>query len=317
MATTERNTGQRWRQPFEETMRRVELVPGGIFPDPDKHLGQNFLISRPIIDKIARFVQPGATVIEVGPGLGVLTEALADRAERVIGIELDPRFSTVLSDVKAHAPNTSFVNADALDWRRFIDVNSLALHGRNPQVISNLPFDIAGKFMASLVGAPIENAVFFLGNTTYKELNAGVGSENYGHISVISQFFNKEKVADVETGCFFPKPETTGKIVVMTRKPFSELEDNTATNVFAHIIHDTQRNDPQRNGPLTVLQSISEALNQRDESAVITMIHAMRRDLSPTQIRSRSQTEDLLQQTFFNMQKTEVRELGEIVQRLV
>jgi len=318
------------RNPFlDETLRRArqagflsEAVHTLAPPDSRKGLGQNFLIDPETIHTLAGLVIPGRTVIEVGPGFGVLTEKLAEPAGRLIGIELDRRFNRVLSDVvtNSQTADTSdqdqakkgkirFVNTDALDWQHFINLDAL---DNKPQIISNLPFGIAGQFMASLVGMPIENAVFFLGDAAWNELNAMRGDKDYGHMSTISPFFEIDKIAEVGEGCFFPKSDTTGKIVVMTPKDPSEIGDATETRVFSQIFRDTQ----EALVPPTVLISMSRALG-KDDADVVIQIQRIYRSLDPHSLRpTRWETASNLQKPFFRMKRPEVKEFGRIVHLL-
>jgi 16S rRNA A1518/A1519 N6-dimethyltransferase RsmA/KsgA/DIM1 with predicted DNA glycosylase/AP lyase activity len=274
-------------------------------PDPEHFLGQNFSIDPIIMGKMANLIQPDSTVIEVGSGPGVLTEFLAERAQRLIGIELDQSFAPILSDVHDRYPHTNFVIADALHLPLPADLHT---QGKNIQIVSNLPFNIAGEFMGKIAGLPIKNAVLLLGRSRVPELHAKPDSYEYGHISAITQtFFDVvDPKINVGVNSFYPKATTTGKVVVMTPKKSAEIEGQTSTRILSHIIRDTQ----QAEHPI-VQTSISDALPPDVtffEGGISMPGQAI---LLPKKFISA-----LSEKTFFGLEREEVRKLVQTIQRL-
>lgn len=203
-------------------------------PPPEESMCQNFLIDPTVIKTIADCVEPDSTVMEIGPGVGMLTQALAERSSQFVGVELDADFLPVLSDLHGDNPNASFVIGDAL---RTVDLARLEKESKL-QIFSNLPFDIAKKFIGQIAGTPIHNAVFFLGDHIAREVHAtNPNDADFGHLSIIANtYFDTEVKADVDPGCFYPMGETTGQVVIMT--PKKPDESDPVTLAYAQIIKD-------------------------------------------------------------------------------
>ncbi len=319
------------RNPLNDIIKRAaqagflsQTVHSLAEPDKGNGLGQNHLTNRDVMGTFQKHVIPGRTVFEVGPGFGGLTEWLAEPAGKLIGIEADRRFNRVLSEIAANSQAANagkgkigFINANALEWQRFINLDDPATIeklGGKPQIISNLPFGIASQFMAGLVGTPIENAVLFLGEGLGKQLAAKKEDKdywkNYGSMTPIAPFFKTENIGDVGWGSFYPKRDTTGKIVRMTPIDVSEAVTDTETRIFAQIFRDTGRELE----PPTVLTSMSQALGE-STTDVVTRVQKVRKQ--PHSERPFwTETATWLQQPYFGMNKAEVREFGRLVHLL-
>lgn len=245
---------------------------------PAESLGQHFLIDQGALDTIVDQVRPGSTIIEVGVGLGTLTEAIAPKAGSLIGIEIDKRFADTLLELRTQFPNTKFLLQDALtvNLKKHIEPD-------NTQIFANLPFHITEPFLTRLIDLPILNAVLILGEKAAEELTASAESAAYGRMSLLAQtFFTVTREATIPKQGFYPVPRTDAAIVTLTPKHLSDITANKASAIFAQIFRDSPKHSP-------VINSIKDAimtLNNVDTSKLEKKQHyhqrnraAMRRQL--------------------------------------
>ena len=186
---------------------------------PNKTLGQNFLVDRNILDAIVAEtgVGAGGRVLEVGPGLGVLTEALLRRGARVTAIEKDPALAAWLRESLCAAfPETlTLIEGDALkaDWPAL-------LAGGFDAFASNLPYSVGTRILMDLLAEPAAppRLTWRLQREVADRLAAPPGSPGRGTASVWTQMGHDVRVArPVGPGCFWPPPEVTSAIVTLTR----------------------------------------------------------------------------------------------------
>ncbi len=180
---------------------------------PSRVLGQNFLIDANILRIIVETanLEPGDIVLEVGPGLGVLTEALLQHAARVIAIEKDARLYACLSERFSGVPHLELRQADILE----VDLDALLNEGVG-KVVANLPYSIASRFLVNLFEA--ERAVKQIVVTVQKEvacrLASPPGSGDYGLLSILAQArYEVTRPKNISPTCFYPPPEITSSIV--------------------------------------------------------------------------------------------------------
>jgi len=172
---------------------------------PSRRLGQNFLIDRNVLEIIVGTAELGSTdqVLEVGPGLGVVTEELVRRAGRVIAVEKDRRLFGYLEGKFKGVPTLSLVNADMLD----IDTDELpGWDGR--KVVSNLPYSVGSRILVNLMSATAspERIVVTVQLEVAQRLVAPPGNKQYGVLSVWAQAgYDVRLVRKVSPGCFWPK----------------------------------------------------------------------------------------------------------------
>lgn len=186
---------------------------------PTKSLGQNFLIDGNILRAIAEAggAAPGVNVLEVGPGLGVLTREIASRGARVTALEKDERLKPVLAETLA-GTDVQVVWGDALDF----DYASLPAGTR---VIANLPYYITGLLLSRFMAAPgIESATVLVQKEVAQRLAAQPGQDAYGFLSALAALHGSvQHVRDVPKGAFFPAPDVTSSVVRLNfdrqRKP--------------------------------------------------------------------------------------------------
>ena len=191
------------------------------FPPPNKRLGQHFLIDPNIVRKIvaAAELTPGDTIVEVGPGRGILTDALSHAARRVIAIEIDPELCGLLHTSHTHWKNVDVVCADALT-HPFETLPSGAV------VVANLPYYISTpllfKFLEHRRRFP--RLVLMLQNEVAERLIAEAGEVDYGVLSVMIQYAaDVRKAFKVSPNCFRPRPEVGSAVVVLNPRPTALL----------------------------------------------------------------------------------------------
>lgn len=176
---------------------------------PTKSLGQNFLIDGNILRAIATAggAAPGVPVLEVGPGLGVLTREVASRGAQVTALEKDERLRPVLAETLAGA-GVTVVWGDALDY----DYAALPAGTR---VIANLPYYITGPLLSRFMGAPgIVSATVLVQKEVAHRLAARPGGDNYGFLSALAALYGTVTlVRDVPKGAFLPAPDVTSSVV--------------------------------------------------------------------------------------------------------
>lgn len=185
---------------------------------PSKPLGQNFLIDRNILDILVRaaVLTPADHVLEVGPGLGVVTEKLLSLAGRVTAVEKDTRLFDHLQAQLGASPRLTLVSADILD----VDLEELLGSGIT-KCVSTLPYSVGSRVLAGLVMADRApgRIVVTVQQEVAERLCATEGRQ-YGLLSVWSQSsYDVEYVKRVSRTCFWPVPEVESAIVCMTRQP--------------------------------------------------------------------------------------------------
>jgi 16S rRNA (adenine1518-N6/adenine1519-N6)-dimethyltransferase len=176
---------------------------------PTKSLGQNFLIDGNILRAIAAAggAAPGVNVLEVGPGLGVLTREIASRGAQVTALEKDERLRPVLAETLGDT-DVTVVWGDALDF----DYASLPAGTR---VIANLPYYITGPLLSRFMAAPgIVSATVLVQKEVAHRLAARPGGDNYGFLSALAALYGTVTlVRDVPKGAFLPAPDVTSSVV--------------------------------------------------------------------------------------------------------
>ncbi len=197
-----------------KTIREIQSRFGFTFK---KGLGQNFLTSRDVLVKIADAAEIDGGVIEIGPGFGVLTRELCERAEKVVAVELDERLIEVLGFTLADCPNVKIIRADAMK----IDFKALIAEefaGMNVSVAANLPYYITTPIITRLIEdrLDVKNIVVMVQKEVADRLCAKAGTKDYGAISVLCQYFTKPEIAAiVPSDLFVPRPKVDSAVVKM------------------------------------------------------------------------------------------------------
>jgi 16S rRNA (adenine1518-N6/adenine1519-N6)-dimethyltransferase len=188
-------------------------------PPPLKRFGQHFLIDHNIVRKIVELadVQPHETVLEIGPGRGVLTRALCAKAQKVIAIEIDRQLAQTL---KGEASNLDLRIGDALDF----DYGSLP---QGTVVVANLPYYVSTALLSKLLESSQRFArlVLMLQTEVAQRLAARAGTKEYGALSVLTQYRAAVTLAfRVSPQCFRPRPTVGSAVVHLTIKTTGSLD---------------------------------------------------------------------------------------------
>ena len=175
-----------------------------------KGLGQHFLISKPVVQRIVERISGSAGVFEIGPGPGVLTSLMSETVDRVLALEVDPRMAEVLAE---SAPKAEIVQGDALE----VDYAPLLDRLPTPRaVVSNLPYYITGPLLTRIAEAKVRygKVVLMMQKEVGTRVLAPAGSSDRGSLSVFIQaLFEIEKVADVPPGSFWPPPKVESVVL--------------------------------------------------------------------------------------------------------
>ena len=187
---------------------------------PDRAFGQNFLINETAMKSIIRAadIKNSDTVVEIGPGLGVLTKNLAAQAKTVVAIEADERLLPALKETIKGAQNVDILLKDALKF----DFNTLPPRSC---FVSNLPYNVANPILRSALNSgKFKMAVVLIQSEVADRLVAEPGTKAYGALTIFCRYFARiRKIRDVSAGCFLPKPKVQSTIL-----RFDMHEDITA-----------------------------------------------------------------------------------------
>ncbi len=197
-----------------------------------KKFGQNFLIDLHVLDKIIRAadVQAEDVCVEIGPGIGSLTQALAEHAREVIAVEIDDRLIPILQEnLKAYS-NVTLIHQDFLK----LDVKALleekGIH-RPIKVIANLPYYITTPIIMGLFesGIPLAGMTVMVQEEVARRIQAGPGSKDYGALSLAVQYYAEAYIAAfVPQNCFMPRPKVGSAVLQLTtykEKPVSVKDE--------------------------------------------------------------------------------------------
>jgi 16S rRNA (adenine1518-N6/adenine1519-N6)-dimethyltransferase len=192
------------------------VVPPPTFPPANKRLGQNFLIDPNIVRKIIALAEltPQSAVLEIGPGRGILTEALSREAGQVVAVEIDPVLHRLMKERQADWPNVELVCGDALAY----PVENLPI---GTVVVANLPYYISTPLLFRLLDcrSRFPRMVLMLQDEVADRLVAKPGSSDYGVLSVMAQYAaDITKAFKVSAQCFRPRPEVGSAVVLLRSK---------------------------------------------------------------------------------------------------
>lgn len=197
---------------------RKELDEYGLFPK--KRLGQHFLIDRNILDKVVRTAQitKEDVVLEVGPGLGEMTIALACQAKKVIAIEIDSKLAAILEKKMKDYPNVEVVNRDILkvDFNQF-----LKKEGHPIKVVANLPYQISTPLLFRFIESEeiFSSFTLMLQKEVAERMVASPGGKEYGPLSIFIQMASDVSICFfIKPSAFFPPPKVESAVVQMAWK---------------------------------------------------------------------------------------------------
>lgn len=194
-----------------------------------KKYGQNFLIDANILNKIveAADITKEDCVIEIGPGIGTLTQYLAEAAGSVIAVEIDNNLIPILEDTLSEYPNASVIHGDILK----VDLNKLVMEknqGKPVKVVANLPYYITTPIIMELLEShlPIDSITVMVQKEVADRMEVGPGTKDYGALSLAVQYYSSPKIMiNVPKTCFIPQPNVGSAVIRLT------LHDNPPVKV--------------------------------------------------------------------------------------
>ena len=196
-----------------------------------KKYGQNFLIDTHILEKIidAAEITKDDFVLEIGPGIGTMTQYLCEAAREVVAVEIDTNLLPVLDDTLKEYDNVTVLNEDILK----VDIASLAGEknsGKPIKVVANLPYYITTPIIMGLFEShvPLASITIMVQKEVADRMQTGPGSKDYGALSLAVQYYAKpEIVANVPPNCFMPRPKVGSAVIRLTTydKPPVEVDD--------------------------------------------------------------------------------------------
>lgn len=186
-----------------------------------KKFGQNFLIDPHVLEKImeASGITKEDFVLEIGPGIGTMTQYLCERAREVVAVEIDQNLIPILDETLMEYDNVTVINEDVLK----LDINHLARekNGGNPiKVVANLPYYITTPIIMGLFESrvPIDSITIMVQKEVADRMQVGPGTKDYGALSLAVQYYAKpEIVANVPPNCFMPRPTVGSAVIRLTR----------------------------------------------------------------------------------------------------
>lgn len=204
-----------------------------------KRFGQNFLIDQHVMDKIisAAGITRNDTVLEIGPGIGSMTQYLCENARQVIAVEIDKVLIPILNDTLSSYDNLTIINDDILK----VDVNEIVrtMNDKKPiKVVANLPYYITTPIIMGLFESkvPIENITVMVQKEVAQRMQSGPGSKSYGALSLAVQFYaDPYIVANVPPNCFIPRPNVGSAVIRLTKLSKPAVSVNDEKLMFALI----------------------------------------------------------------------------------
>lgn len=186
-----------------------------------KKFGQNFLIDEGIVNKIVR--EAGVTkddfVLEIGPGIGTMTQLLCEQAGGVAAVEIDTNLIPILKETLAEYDNVTIINEDILK----VDIKKLAEEkngGKPIKVVANLPYYITTPIIMGLFesNVPIDSITVMVQKEVADRMQVGTGTKDYGALSLAVQYYSKPQVViNVPPECFIPRPNVGSAVIRLTR----------------------------------------------------------------------------------------------------
>lgn len=204
-----------------------------------KKFGQNFLIDTHVLEKIisAAGITKNDCVLEIGPGIGTMTQYLAENAGHVVAVEIDRNLIPILKETLADYNNVTVINEDILR----VDIKELAeeYNGGKPiKVVANLPYYITTPIIMGLFesGVPIDNITVMVQKEVADRMKEGPGSKDYGALSLAVQYYAEpEIVANVPPNCFIPRPNVGSAVIRLTRHKEMPVEVKDPALMFKII----------------------------------------------------------------------------------
>ena len=204
-----------------------------------KKFGQNFLIDTHVLEKIMNAAQitKEDCVVEVGPGIGTMTQYLAERAGHVVAVEIDKALIPILEDTLSEYDNVEVLNEDILK----VDLNRLVQEkngGRPIKDLANLPYYITTPIIMGLFEShvPLQSITIMVQKEVADRMQVGPGTKDYGALSLAVQYYAKpEIVANVPPNCFIPRPNVGSAVIRLDRYTNPPVEVGNEKHMFSLI----------------------------------------------------------------------------------
>lgn len=241
-----------------------------------KKFGQNFLIDTHVLDKIisSAEITKDDFVLEIGPGIGTMTQYLASAAREVVAVEIDKALIPILSDTLSGFDNVTIINNDVLK----IDIGALAQehnNGRPIKVVANLPYYITTPIIMGLFesNVPIESITVMVQKEVAERMQVGPGTKDYGALSLAVQYYAKPYiVANVPPNCFMPRPKVASAVIRLERHkepPVSVVDEKLMFKIIRASFNQRRKtlanglnNSPEIHLPKEVITEAIEELGK-------------------------------------------------------
>lgn len=204
-----------------------------------KKYGQNFLIDSHVLEKIMDAAEIGKDdcVVEIGPGIGTMTQYLAECAGEVVAVEIDKNLIPILTETLADYKNVSIINEDILkvDLNRIVEEKN---GGRPIKIVANLPYYITTPIIMGLFEnhVPVKSITVMVQKEVADRMQVGPGTKDYGALSLAVQYYAKpEIVAIVPPNCFIPRPNVASAVIRLTCHEKKPVEVKDEKGMFALI----------------------------------------------------------------------------------
>lgn len=246
-----------------------------------KRFGQNFLIDTHVLEKIIKSAEitKEDLVLEIGPGIGTMTQYLCENAREVVAVEIDKNLIPILeNDTLAAYDNVTVINEDILK----LDLNALVQErngGNRIKVVANLPYYITTPIIMGLFEShvPLQNITVMVQKEVADRMQAGPGSKDYGALSLAVQYYAKPYIAaNVPQNCFMPRPNVGSAVIRLTLHEEPPVQVNDESFMFALIRASfNQRRKTLVNGLTNAAElkiskeEVQEALEQMGLSATV------------------------------------------------
>lgn len=186
-----------------------------------KKFGQNFLIDSHVVEKIIRAAQitKEECVLEIGPGIGTMTQYLAENARQVIAVEIDAKLIPILQETLASYENVVIMNQDILKTD-ICELAEIYNDGKPIKVVANLPYYITTPIIMKLfeTNVPMDNITVMVQKEVADRMQAGPGNKEYGALSLAVQYYARPYIAaNVPPNCFIPRPNVGSAVIRLTR----------------------------------------------------------------------------------------------------
>lgn len=204
-----------------------------------KKFGQNFLIDNSILDKIIESadITKEDCVLEIGPGIGTMTQRLAEEAGEVVAVEIDRNLIPILHDTLSAYDNVTIINDDILK----VDINKLVEErngGKPVKVVANLPYYITTPIIMTLFEkhVPLQSVTIMVQKEVADRMKVGPGTKDYGALSLAVQYYARpEIITRVPAACFMPRPNVDSTVIRLTRYEEPPVEVMDEERLFAII----------------------------------------------------------------------------------